>query len=61
MHKEIVAKVLKVNLIDAQIWLDRIESWDEIDWSEWSETKINKHIKNFVSDWENLYSKVVGA
>ena len=61
MHAEIVAHTLKVNAIDAEMWLDRIESYDQIDWSEWSSAQITKHIKNFKVDWETIYSKALGV
>jgi hypothetical protein len=55
---KLVAETLNVSIEDAIIWQDRIESWDEMDCSEWSEAKMRKHIKAFVGDWETIYSKV---
>ena len=55
---KLVAETLNVSIEDSIIWQDRIESWDEMDYSEWSEAKMRKHIKAFVSDWETIYSKV---
>jgi hypothetical protein len=39
----------------AAIWQERIEIWDEMDCSEWSEAKMRKHIKAFVNDWVAIY------
>jgi hypothetical protein len=55
---KLVAETLGVSVKKAIIWQDRIESWDEMDCSEWSESKMRKHIKAFVIDWETIYSKV---
>jgi hypothetical protein len=55
---KLVAETLNVSMDDAATWQDRIEDWDDMDCSEWSESKMRKHIKAFVSDWENIYSKV---
>ena len=55
---KLVAETLEVSINEAIIWQDRIDSWDEMDCSEWSEAKMRKHIKAFLSDWENIYSKV---
>jgi hypothetical protein len=54
---ELIAKTLNVSIEEAIIWQDRIESWDNMDGSEWSEQKMRRHIKAFVIDWETIYSK----
>jgi hypothetical protein len=54
----LVADTLKVSLEEAVIWQDRIEDWDDLDWSETSYATARKHIKAFVSDWEKIYSRV---
>ncbi len=54
---KLIAKTLNVSIEEAIIWQDRIDSWDEIDWSELSSAQITKHIKAFVIDWETIYSK----
>lgn len=60
-NTKLIAELLDCSLEDAKVWQDRIESWDDIDWSEWSQKRIEKHIINFTSDWEMIYSKAVGA
>jgi hypothetical protein len=55
---KLIANQLDVSVEEALIWQDRIESWDDMDCSEWSEAKMRKHIKAFVGDWETIYSKV---
>ena len=54
---KLIADQLKVSIEEALIWQDRIESWDDLDWSETSYAKARKHITAFVGDWESIYSK----
>ena len=54
----LVADTLKVSLEEAVVWQDRIEGWDDLDWSETSDSYARKHIKGFVSDWEKIYLRV---
>ena len=61
---KLIASTLGVSMEDAAIWQDRIQTWDEMDCSEWSEIKMRRHIESFIGDWVSTYSHVaekVGA
>jgi hypothetical protein len=55
---KLIASTLGVSMEDAAIWQDRIETWDEMDCSEWSELKMSRHIESFIGDWVSTYSHV---
>jgi hypothetical protein len=52
---KLIADTLLISEVEASIWQERIEDWDEMDCSEWSEAKMRKHIKSFVNDWTSIY------
>jgi hypothetical protein len=52
---KLIADTLLVSIEHAAIWQERIQTWDEMDCSEWSEAKMRKHIKAFVNDWVTTY------
>ena len=61
---KLIADTLLISLEKASIWQERIEEWDDMDCSEWSEAKMRKHIKAFVNDWVAIYKHLpenVGA
>lgn len=53
-----IATILGVSLEEAQIWEERIDDIEPIDWSEISQRALVKHIKEFKMTWENLYQFV---
>ena len=53
---KLIADTLGVSSEDALIWQDRIETWDDMDCSEWSELKMRRHIQSFIGDWVSTYS-----
>jgi hypothetical protein len=52
---KLIADTLLISLEKASIWQERIETWDDMDCSEWSEQKMRNHIKAFVGDWVTTY------
>ena len=56
---KLIADTLLISIEKASIWQERIEDWDDMDCSEWSEAKMRKHIKAFVQDWTTTYKHLV--
>lgn len=58
IHTKWIEEALNVSTEEALEWQERIAIWEDFDWSEWSEKKINREIKAFVGAWNEIYSKV---